>query len=59
MSTSINLLDQDSNVNDVDMMVFEPSLLFPLPQLGGGGGVIDAMLQKISFNHVIFPIHRD
>ena len=35
MSTSINLLDQNFNANDVDIMVFEPSVLFPPPQLGG------------------------
>ena len=33
MSTSISLLDQNFNANDVDIMVFEPSVLFPLPQL--------------------------
>ena len=37
MSTSLNLLDQNSNVNDVDIMVCEPSLLFPPACLGGGG----------------------
>ena len=29
MSTSIALLDQNSNANNVDIMVFELSLLFP------------------------------
>ena len=41
MSTSITLLDQNSNANNVDIMVFEPSLLFPPCRsffLGGGGG---------------------
>ena len=28
MSTSIILLDQNFNANDVDIMVFEPSVLF-------------------------------
>ena len=37
MSTSISLLDQNFNANDVDIMVFEPSVLSP-PQFGGGGG---------------------
>ena len=41
MSTSIILLDQNSNANDVDIMVFDPSVL--LPRLGGG---IDDMVQK-------------
>ena len=35
MSTSIILLDQTFNANDVDIMVFEPSVLFP-NQFGGG-----------------------
>ena len=30
MSTSIILLDQNSNAKDVDIMVFEPRVLFPL-----------------------------
>ena len=29
MSTSIILLDQNSNANDVDIIVFEPCVLFP------------------------------
>ena len=29
MSTPIILLDQTFNANDVDIMVFEPSVLFP------------------------------
>ena len=36
MSTSIILLDQNSNANDVDIMVFEASLLFPRGRWGGG-----------------------
>ena len=31
MSTSIFLLDQNFNANYVDIMVFEPSVLFPPP----------------------------
>ena len=31
MSTSIILLDQNFSANDVDIMVFEPSVLFPSP----------------------------
>ena len=30
MSTSIILLDQNSNANNVDIIVFEPCVLFPL-----------------------------
>ena len=41
MSTSIILSDQNSSANDVDIMVFEPSVLFPPPQFGG----IDDMVQ--------------
>ena len=37
MSTSISLLDQNFNANDVDIMVFEPCVFIsPLPQFGGG-----------------------
>ena len=35
MSTSLILLDQNFNANDVDIMVFEPCVLFPLGPLGG------------------------
>ena len=37
MSTSISLLDQNFNANDVDIMVFEPSVLSPPPRSLGGG----------------------
>ena len=37
MSTSIILLDQNSNSNDVDIMVFQPCVVFPpCRRLGGG-----------------------
>ena len=36
MSTSIILLDKNSNANDVDIMVFEPSVLFSPAAVGGG-----------------------
>ena len=35
MSTSITLLDQNFNANDVDIMVYETCVLFPLPQFWG------------------------
>ena len=35
MSTSIILLDQNFNTNDVDIMVFEPSVFLPPSQFGG------------------------
>ena len=40
MSASIILLDQNFNANYVDIMVFEPSVLFPPPPAAvwGGGG---------------------
>ena len=38
MSTSIILLDKNFNANDVDIMLFEPSVLFT-PAVGGGEGV--------------------
>ena len=40
MSTSILLLDQNFNANNVDIMVFEPSVL-PPPLAVVGGGVDD------------------
>ena len=48
MSTSTILLDQNSNANNVDIMVFEPSLLFPSCRSLGGGG-IDDMVQHRKF----------
>ena len=45
MSTSIILLDQNTNANNVDIMVFEPSLLFPPAAVFFflGGGVDDTV----------------
>ena len=43
MSTSIILSDQNFSANDVDIMVFEPSVLFPWRSLGGGG--VDDMVR--------------
>ena len=37
MSTSIILLDQNFNANNVDIMVFEPSVLFRPATVWGGG----------------------
>ena len=37
MSTSIIVLDQTFNANYVDIMVFEPSVLFPPAAVWGGG----------------------
>ena len=42
MSTSIILLDQTFNAPDVDIMVFEPSVLFPPAAVWGG---IDDMVR--------------
>ena len=39
MSTSIILLDKNFNVNDVDIMIFEPSALFPPAAVEGGGKI--------------------
>ena len=44
MSTSIILLDQTFNANDVEIMVFEPSVLFPPRRTGE----IDDMVPIIS-----------
>ena len=44
MSTSIIILDQNFNANYVDIMVFEPSVLFPSPPQFGGG--IEHMVQN-------------
>ena len=43
MSTSITLLDQNSNANDVDIMVFEPSVLL----IPGAVWGTDYMVPKI------------
>ena len=55
MLTSIILLKQTFNANDVDIMVFELSVLFdppppPAPQFFFGGGGIDDMVQDLSYN---------
>ena len=54
MSTSIILLDQSFNANDVDIMVFEPSVLFPSapPQFVGG---IDNMARHIYWTFKTSP----
>ena len=54
MSTSIILLDQNFNANDVDLMVFEPSVLSPPPQFGVGGNRWHGPtedLQTLIFSH--------
>ena len=38
MTTSITLLDQKFNANHVNIMVFEPCILFPPAAAWGGGG---------------------
>ena len=48
MSTSIILLDQNFNANDVDIMAFEPSVLSPPPAAVWGG--IDDMVQCLNYN---------
>ena len=46
MSTSIILLDQNFSANDVDIMVFEPSVLFP-PSPAAVWGEIDGMVPSV------------
>ena len=41
MSKSVILLDQNSNGNDVGIMVFVPCVLFPPYRVWGGGGEDD------------------
>ena len=41
MSTSISLLDENFNANDVDIRVFEPCVLFPPFADWGGGGALN------------------
>ena len=53
MSTSIILLDQNFNANYVEIMVFEPSFLFPPHQPQFGGGVDDMVPQVV---HRIFCV---
>ena len=47
MSTSNILLDQNVNANDVDIMVFEPSVLFSPAAVREGVG-IDDMVQALN-----------
>ena len=44
MSTSIILLDQTFNANDVDTMVVEPCFLFPPAAVWGG---VDGMVRSV------------
>ena len=46
MSTTIITLDQNFNANYVDIMVFEPSVLFPPPPPQFGGGAIEHMVPE-------------
>ena len=55
MSTSIIILDQNFNANYVDIMVFEPSVLFPPPPQFGGGG-IEHMVPIIYLNGNVFDM---
>ena len=53
MLTSIILLNQTFNANDVDIMVFELSVLFDPPPRAAVffcGGGIDDMVQDLSYN---------
>ena len=49
MSTSIIILDQNFNANYVDIMVFEPSVLFPPAAVWGG---IEHMVRNLIFTSV-------
>ena len=53
MSTSIILLDQNFNANYVDIMVFEPSVLFPPATVWGVGDRWGAR----QFVHTTFRTH--
>ena len=47
MSTSTILLDQKFNANDVDIMVFEPCVLFRRRRLGGGLNTWSVKLEEV------------
>ena len=55
MSTSIIILDQNFNANYVDIMVFEPSVLFPPPAAVWGGGGIEHMVPEelLNLDHLL------
>ena len=48
MSTSIILLVQTFNTNDVDIMVFEPSVLFPPPITYSAGLTTNKSFQGVN-----------
>ena len=50
MSTSNILLDQNFNANGVDIMEFDPSVLFPPPQFGGGYMTVPYVYQNDELN---------
>ena len=51
MSTSLILLEQTFNANDVDIMVFEPSVLSPRRSLGGIDDMIRLFCSPIGQAH--------
>ena len=53
MSTSIISLDQNFNANDVDIIVFEPYVLFSPAAVGGWVSEYDTW----SFSRVMFRSH--
>ena len=48
MSTLIDLLDQNFSANDVDIMVFEPSVLSPIPPPPQLGEIDDSLVFLLS-----------
>ena len=58
MSTSIILLDQNSNANDVDILVFEPCDLFPTYGCLGGGYTMHGPLYCMYLFIIIILTHN-
>ena len=55
MLTSIILLDQNFSANDVDIMVFEPSVLFPPAAVWGE---IDDMVHYFFYTFSAFAFRK-
>ena len=54
MSTSIIFLNQNFNANDVEIMVFEPSVLFLPPQFRGEINDMVHLFLKQRFSNWLF-----
>ena len=60
MSKSVILLDQNSNANDVGIMVFVPCVLFPPYRVWGGGedDMVPQLEKSILSNNILAMLEK-